>query len=64
MMKVSLYAANDHDCIADSVTSNLVALRIGPFITSLEDDQAMSDITYQPDFEPMISGVHQRHGKR
>lgn len=39
-----------------SLETILVPLRIGTCVTSLEDDQAMSGITHQPDFEP-INGV-------
>ena len=55
---------NNHNNITDSVPSNLVPLSIGVFVTSHEDDQAMSDITHQIDFEPMMSGIHQRYGDR
>ena len=50
---------NNHNYVADSVPSNLVSLSIGAFVTSPEDDQAMSDITHQTDFEPMMSGALQ-----
>ena len=53
---ISISAVNNHNCIADSVPSNLVPLRIGTCVTSHEDDQAMSGVTHQPDFEP-INGV-------
>ena len=46
-------AVNNHNCNADSI------LRIGAFGTSLEDDQAMSGIIHQPEFEPMMSGALQ-----
>ena len=52
-------AVNNHTHIADYVTGNLVPLTIGAFVTSLEDDQAMSDTTDEPDFEPMMSGALQ-----
>ncbi|KAM0803071.1 hypothetical protein BDR22DRAFT_841460 [Usnea florida] len=52
-------AVNDHNHIADSATGNLVPLTIGAFVTSLEDDQAMSDISSESDYEPMMSGALQ-----
>ena len=55
---------NNHNYIADSIPSNLVPLRIGTLDTSHEDDQAMSDIIHETDFEPMRSGVHQGYGDR
>ena len=52
-------AMNNQNQIVDSVSGNLVPLSIGAFDTSLEDDQAMSDIIHQTGFEPMMSGALQ-----
>ena len=59
MVTISISGPNNPDYTADSVPRNLVPLGIGAFVTSPEDDQAMSGITHQTDFEPMMSGALQ-----
>ena len=52
-------AVNNHSYTVDSSPSTMMPLSIGAFVPSLEDDQAMSGVIYQTDFEPMMSGALQ-----
>ena len=46
-----------HECIIDYLPSSIEHQRSGAFVTSPEDGHLISGMTYQPYFEPLMSGA-------